>query len=87
MLKNSVKLLCSYKNIYMWKKIKSGWMWFAEKIGFINSTIIISVLFFVLIGIYGLFAKFFRLFTRKKEPRWSFFKGNQYKIDDVKKEF
>lgn len=71
-----------------WQKFKAGWMTFAEKLGFINSTILLTVIFIGFISIYGIFYKLFSLFKRqKKTSTWEKFSLNQNSIEELKRQF
>jgi hypothetical protein len=38
----------------IWKGLKKGWMKFAHTLGRINTTILLSIFYFVLVGIYAI---------------------------------
>ncbi len=43
----------------LWKSIKSGWMAFAHKLGKINTTILLSIVYFLTLGPISLGARVF----------------------------
>lgn len=66
----------SVKNILVkiWKGIKKGWMKFAHTLGVINTTILLTIFYFILIGIYaiiiGLPKKLIQLLRKAPETYW-----------------
>lgn len=72
------------------KKIKKGLLWFSKKFGYVNSTIILTIVYVVFFGIYGLLKKFFGLFA-KKQPKvmtmWRQFETKSETLEDLKNEF
>ena len=55
----------------IWIGFKKGWMKFAHTLGRINTTILLTILYFVIIGIYSIIARIIKLITLpfKKEPQ------------------
>lgn len=72
-------------------KLKNGWMAFAEKVGEINSAILLGIIFIVGIGIYAVFLKIFnsisKPFQKPKNSRWENFKNNQNSLEELTQEF
>lgn len=56
--------------VKIWQGFKKGWMKFAHTLGLINTTILLTILYFVLIGIYailiGLPKRIFDFFKKNK---------------------
>jgi hypothetical protein len=54
----------------IWKAFKKGWMKFAHVVGKVNTTILLSILYFVIVGIYSIITHLFKLFALpfKKTP-------------------
>ncbi|MBU2524966.1 hypothetical protein KKG71_07270 [Patescibacteria group bacterium] len=50
----------------IWNWIKAGWMRFAKALGWVNTRILLSVFFVIIVGIYALISKPFRWMKRKK---------------------
>ncbi len=57
-----------------WKGFKKGWMKFAHVLGIINTTILLSIFYFVLVGIYaiivGLPKKLIQVFKKHPSSYW-----------------
>jgi hypothetical protein len=51
------------------KKIKDGWMWFAKKLGWINTVVLLTIIYVIIIGPMALVIKIFRIdpLQRKQE--------------------
>lgn len=58
----------------IWGGFKKGWMKFAHVVGVINTTILLSIFYFILIGIYAIISNFFKLlampFRKKPDTYW-----------------
>ncbi len=82
-MKNSLKIF--------WISFKKYWMIFAHKLGEINQTILLSIIFFIGFGLYGILLKLFKIiiFPFKKEPKtyWRDFEENQDKLEDLERLF
>lgn len=56
------------------RKLKNGWMKFAHTLGRINSTILLSIIYFVFIGIYSVLSFLIFIFTfpfkKKSSTYW-----------------
>lgn len=53
----------------IWNVIKKGWMKFAHVVGVVNTTILLTILYFVIVGIYSIITRiisFIALPFRKK---------------------
>ncbi len=58
----------------IWGWIKKGWMKFAHVLGVINTTILLTIFYFVLIGVYAVVSNLFKLlalpFRKKPNTYW-----------------
>lgn len=51
--------------------LKKQWLKFAKAVGWFNTRLILSVVYFVFVGVYALITKLFKFFSRaKKETFW-----------------
>ncbi len=69
------------------KKLWKGWMWFAEKIGWINQQILLGVVYFIFIGIYALIYDAIKLFKHKPETMWREFEHQPETLEALEKQF
>jgi protease PrsW len=60
--------------IINWKAFKKGWMAFAHGLGVINTTILLSIVFYIFVGIYAIISKIIKLvsypFKKKPDSYW-----------------
>jgi hypothetical protein len=60
--------------VKIWKGFKNGWMKFAHTLGRINTNILLTIFYFILIGIYaiiiGLPKKIIQLISKKPKTYW-----------------
>lgn len=60
--------------IINWKAFKKGWMTFAHGLGVVNTTILLSVVYFIFVGIYAVIAKIIKVvlfpFRKKQSSYW-----------------
>ena len=72
-------------------RLKKPWMAFAKKVGFVNSTILLTLVFVLVIGVYSLLVKLGRLlampFARKAQSRWKVFDHNQNSLEECQRQF
>ncbi|MFC1655994.1 hypothetical protein ACFL3C_03935 [Patescibacteria group bacterium] len=58
----------------IWNGFKKGWMKFAHVLGVINTTILLTIFYFVLIGVYAIITNIFKLITfpfrKKSDTYW-----------------
>lgn len=58
----------------IWEGFKKGWMKFAHTVGKVNSTILLSILYFVVVGVYSIISRFLKLliwpFRKKPQTYW-----------------
>jgi len=75
--------------IAMLKKIKNGWLWFAEKIGLVNSAILLTIIYILVIGLYAIPTQIVELFRKEPEPKtlWLPFHHNQHSLEETIREF
>ena len=69
------------------KKLWDGWMYFAEKIGWVNEHILLGIVYFVFIGIYAVIYDFVRLFKWEPESMWRKFEHQPTTLEDLEKQF
>ncbi len=68
--------------------LKNAWLKFAKILGFINTKIILSILFIFIFGIYGIFKKIIQLFkNKKKTTNWAAYKQKHSTIQSLKNQF
>jgi hypothetical protein len=68
-------------------KLWAGWMWFAEKVGWVNEHILLGVVYFVFIGIYAILFDFTRLFRKKPTTMWREFEHQPETLAALEKQF
>ena len=72
-------------------RLKKPWMAFAKKVGFVNSTILLTIVFVLVIGVYSLIVKLGHLlampFARKAKSRWTLFDHNQNSLEECQRQF
>lgn len=58
----------------IWAGFKKGWMKFAHTLGRINTTILLSILYFIIVGIYSIIWRIIKLlalpFQKTSETYW-----------------
>jgi hypothetical protein len=69
------------------KKLWAGWMWFAEKVGWVNEHILLGVVYFVFIGIYALIYDLILLFKAKPKTMWRAFEHQPATLEALEKQF
>ncbi|MBI5185702.1 MAG: hypothetical protein HZA01_08250 [Nitrospinae bacterium] len=62
------------------KKIYKGWLYIADKIAYVQTRLILFVLYFLGIGVYGIFGVIFRtdLLDKKAKDAETFFKPKEH---------
>jgi len=74
----------------IWAGFKKGWMKFAHILGKINTTILLSIVYFVIIGIYSIIARLFKLITfpfRKTPETYWVTREEKFDIESLKHPF
>lgn len=68
-------------------KLWDGWMWFAEKVGWVNEHILLGLVYFVLIGVYAIFYDLVHLFKAKPKTMWRKFEHQPTTLEALEKQF
>lgn len=73
----------------MFKKLWAGWKWFALKIGRVNSMVVLTILYFILLGPFALLRKLFalRLKHTTKDSYWQEYPPVNNTPDGVRKQY
>ncbi|NCP66699.1 hypothetical protein GW756_00135 [bacterium] len=64
-----------------------GWMWFADKVGWINEHILLGVVYFVFIGIYAILYDLVLLLKAKPKSMWRNFEHQPNTLEALEKQF
>ncbi|HEY4475865.1 MAG TPA: hypothetical protein VJB92_04070 [Candidatus Paceibacterota bacterium] len=81
MIKNQVKKL----GLLIW----NGWKKFAFALGYINSRIILTLIYFIVFGVYAILSLPFRLFKKNKKQD-TFWRDKDYReptLENLEKQF
>ncbi|MBU1446177.1 hypothetical protein KKD70_02860 [Patescibacteria group bacterium] len=74
----------------IWSGFKKGWMKFAHVLGKINTTILLSIVYFLIVGVYAIVTRIFKLITlpfkKNKETYW-IIRKDKFDIESLKHPF
>jgi hypothetical protein len=68
-------------------KFWKGWMYFAEKVGWVNEHILLGVVYFVAIGLYAILYDVTRIFKPKPKTMWRTFEHQPMTLEALEKQF
>ena len=71
---SALLMLLLSARIINWKAFKKGWMMFAHGLGVINTTILLSIIYYIFVGVYAIIAKLIKIisfpFKKKLDSYW-----------------
>lgn len=73
----------------IWEVLKKGWMKFAHILGVINTTILLSIMYFVVVGVYSIISRIINLvvWPFKKAPQTYWYDHKECEPDSYKHPF
>jgi len=86
----AILMLLLSARIINWKAFKKGWMKFAHGLGVINTTILLSIVYFIFVGIYAIIAKIIKAITfpfKKKQNSYWVLKEEETDLESFKHPF